>query len=530
MATPIRLLRSRLPRRRTATAVVTAIAFVALFGTTAAGLFRYWASSAEYGHGLLLLPIALFLAWKRRLPPAQGEPAKGLCVLVGAVGLFLLGVLGAELFTRRFSLLLALGGLTVFFAGTRQLRAWWLPFGLLLLTLPLPEVVLNSVTFPLQLLASRVAVALLEFRHVPAALAGNIIFLPGQQLFVAEACSGLRSVSALLGLTLLIGGTGLATPAARLALLAVAVPAALAANAFRVFATGFAAYFWGHVATEGAPHQLAGVGVFVLAYSLVGVVFWGLRRFERGNGRPVTGRTGRGAGQDGRGSRREARRVEGPRRKSMVLLGLPVLPAVLFLLGVSGRIVVQPASYQPLRAPLEAIPAQLADYTAAGEKELSGAELRILKVDDYLLRRYRSSGGNEVTLFVAYYGRQRSGATIHSPRNCLPGAGWEPVEHERIPVRTPYGKGRVNRYIVEHRSGARALVFYWYQGRGRVAASEYAVKWHLVRDALLARRSEEALVRLVFPLQPGGQASPRLGLPLVEAVSRNLVPYLPAGA
>jgi exosortase len=237
----------RITRGEWLSAGAAGLAFLFLFGDTLAQLFRDWANSGEYGHGFFILPIACYL----------------------------------EFFTRRLAVLVALAGLTVYYIGVPQLREWWLPFLLLIFTIPLPEVVLNSLTLPLQLLASRLAVAMLDFRHVPVELAGNIIFLPGQEIFVAEACSGLRSLSALLGLTLLIGGTSLAHPASRVALLAMAVPAALVANALRVFATGFAAYYIGPRATEGTLHSLAGGVVFLVALALVGLILLGLRNIEQ---------------------------------------------------------------------------------------------------------------------------------------------------------------------------------------------------------------------------------------------------------
>ncbi|MGH7541125.1 MAG: exosortase/archaeosortase family protein, partial [Gemmatimonadota bacterium] len=240
-----------------------------------------WSSSGEYGHGFLLLPIAVYLAWRTRERDPRPARGWGTAMIAGGVVLFLAGTLAAEFFTRRSAVLLVLAGLALHYRGWLQLRAWWLPFGLLAFTVPLPEVVLNSLTLPLQLLASRLAVALLEFRHVPAGLSGNIILLPGQELFVAEACSGLRSLSALLGLTLLIGGTALQTGWSRVALLLFAVPAALAANALRVFGTGFAAHYLGPGVTEGFLHEVAGALVFLLPLGLVGLITLLLRRAEK---------------------------------------------------------------------------------------------------------------------------------------------------------------------------------------------------------------------------------------------------------
>lgn len=205
------------------------------------------------------------------------------------------------------------------------------------------------------------------------------------------------------------------------------------------------------------------------------------------------------------------------------------IPALLLLLGVFGKGVVQPERSMSLNAPLEEFPVQVAGYVKTDTETLSTAELRILSPDDYLLRAYRNRSGVELTLFVAFYGRQLGGYSIHSPRNCLPGSGWEPIRHERVSAQTVYGEGQVNRYLVEHKSGARALVYYWYQGRGRVAANEYTVKWELLRDGFLHRRSDEALVRLVFPLGAGDESVLFADAGrVVHEVSRLLSAFLPS--
>lgn len=205
-----------------------------------------------------------------------------------------------------------------------------------------------------------------------------------------------------------------------------------------------------------------------------------------------------------------------------------LLPLALLLGGVVLEAAARPERSLAPNAPLEAFPSRLLEWSAAESRQLDESVLRVLRPDAYVHRLYTDPEGRELALFIAYYGRQLSGATIHSPRNCLPGAGWEPVRHRRIGVASPYGEGTVNRYLIEHQSGARALVFYWYQGRGRVEANEYVVKWDLLRDAVLKRRSDEALVRLVFPLPARGDAAPEAGRSAVEEVIRRLEPHLPA--
>ena len=117
---------------------------------------------------------------------------------------------------------------------------------------------------------------------------------------------------------------------------------------------------------------------------------------------------------------------------------------------------------------------------------------------------------------------------MHSPKNCLPGSGWEAMEADRIKLAVPSGAAEVNRYIIANKH-QRAVVYYWYQGRGRVAANEYLVKWHLLRDAALKRRTDEALVRLVIPVTPTMTEADadRLAKRAAAVVIPTLSQYLP---
>ena len=256
--------------------------FVALFAQPALLLARDWWNDSEAGHGLLLAPLAVWLAWRDRprQPPAPNT-LLGTTLLVAAVLLRYVAGLAAELFTLRFSIVLALAGLTVFWLGERQLRRWWLPFALLTLSIPLPALVTNALTLPLQFKASALGAALLEWRHVPVRLSGNVIQLPGRQLFVTEACSGIRSLVALLSLGVLVGGLWLRTPIGRLLVLALAVPVAVVVNAVRVFLTGFLVYFLSPAMGEGFMHLTEGWLLFLVAFSILAAGAWGVGAIER---------------------------------------------------------------------------------------------------------------------------------------------------------------------------------------------------------------------------------------------------------
>lgn len=154
----------------------------------------------------------------------------------------------------------------------------------------------------------------------------------------------------------------------------------------------------------------------------------------------------------------------------------------------------------PLARPLDGIPRTILGRTAL-DRTIGDAERQVAGMDEYLLRWYRMPGDSvaDFSTYVGYYERQSQGETIHSPKNCLPGAGWEVLEAGDRTIALTSGPVTVNRYLLSN-SGERALVYYWYQGRGRVASNEYRVKWDLLRDSALRGRSEEALVRIVVPI------------------------------
>jgi exosortase len=270
------------PGRAAVPFALAAAAFVALFAQPALLLARDWWNDSEAGHGLLLAPLAVWLAWRDRpRQPLAPNTLLGTSLLVAAVLLRYVAGLAAELFTLRFSIVLALAGLTVFWLGERQLRRWWLPFALLTLSIPLPALVTNAITLPLQFKASALGAALLEWRHVPVRLSGNVIQLPGRQLFVTEACSGIRSLVALLSLGVLVGGLWLRTPIGRLVVLALAVPVAVVVNAVRVFLTGFLVYFLSPAMGEGFMHLTEGWLLFLVAFSVLAAGAWGVGAIER---------------------------------------------------------------------------------------------------------------------------------------------------------------------------------------------------------------------------------------------------------
>jgi EpsI family protein len=184
----------------------------------------------------------------------------------------------------------------------------------------------------------------------------------------------------------------------------------------------------------------------------------------------------------------------------------------------------------PPRRPLQSFPMQLGPWKGtdlAMEKEV----LDVLGPGEFLLRDYDTSDKAELptNLYIAYFPSQRTGDTIHSPKNCLPGAGWAPVESSRILLALPgHSPFPANRYVISQ-AGARQFVLYWYWAHDRGVASEYWAKFYLVKDAIHMNRSDGALVRITTPMLPGEtpDAAQQRILPFTSDVVPLLNDYIP---
>ena len=261
---------------------VTAALFLACFAPVLMGLIQAWITLPDAAHGLLIAPVAVWLAW-RDGPVAEPRPARWLGATIVLVAVFanLFGrVAGVETIPRA-AFWIGLVGLTVWFAGWRQIVAWWLPFVLLGLTIPLPESIIASLTLPLQEVAAKMGAALLATRHIPVLLSGNVIRLPGHTLFVSEACSGLRSLTALLSMAILVGALFLRYPLSRVLMVALSVALAIFVNGIRIFMTGFLVFFVDPKLGEGFMHLTEGYLLFLVSLAILAFLTWIFLKVER---------------------------------------------------------------------------------------------------------------------------------------------------------------------------------------------------------------------------------------------------------
>jgi exosortase len=242
--------------------------FVLLYASVFKGLVLQWWKDPDYSHGFFVPLFSCFALWRerRRWMAVEIRPSNfGLLVMIGAVGLLLLGSLGAELFTSRFSLIVLLAGVILFLFGSQMLRAVAFPLAFLILMIPIPAIIYNQITFPLQLLASRLAAFWLELVNVPVLRDGNVLVMSNYSLEVVEACSGIRSLVTLIALAVIYGHLVEPRRWVHWVLAILMVPIAIVSNALRVMGAGMIAHRFGPEAAEGFLHTFSGWVIFVVA-------------------------------------------------------------------------------------------------------------------------------------------------------------------------------------------------------------------------------------------------------------------------
>jgi exosortase len=253
-------------------ALALAIVLGGLYAQIGPRLVQQWADDDDYTHGFLILPLALYFVWERReiLGRTTRSPSLlGAGLLALGLAMLVVGSVGAELFLQRSSLIVVLAGLVWLILGAGYLSELKFPLAFLVFMIPLPAIVMNAVAFPLQLFAAQSATFCMQTAGIPVLREGNTIVLPNTTLEVVEACSGIRSLQALLALGAVYGHFTQNMVWKRWALLVLSIPIAIAANAFRVAGTGFLAHFIGAEAAQGFYHSFAGWMVFAVAFVLL---------------------------------------------------------------------------------------------------------------------------------------------------------------------------------------------------------------------------------------------------------------------
>jgi len=250
-----------------------------LYWSTLAHMVGQWWNNPNFSHGFFVPLFSAFIVWQERdrLARLSALPSwSGLLLLAIGTLVLLVGQMGAELFLSRSSLLIVLAGLVVLFFGWEIFRGVLFAWAFLLLMIPIPSIIFNLITFPLQLLSSRVAAAVLPVFGVPILREGNVIILPSMALEVAEACSGIRSLMSLVTLAIIYGYLMERRLWVRCVLALASVPIAVMANSVRIIGTGLLVQYWDPDKAEGYFHASWGWIIFVISLILLYALHHGM--------------------------------------------------------------------------------------------------------------------------------------------------------------------------------------------------------------------------------------------------------------
>lgn len=256
-------------RTRLLNSAIIVACLVLLYFSVLQGLVSDWLHLPDFSHGFLIPIVSFYFVYERRKELSALNRSSnwiGLALLLFGIVLLLLGNLATEYFTMRFSILVVLGGIILFLLGKEFFKTLLFPLVFLIFMIPIPSVLMDRITFPMQLFASKVAAKSLYLIGIPALREGNVILLANTSLEVAEACSGIRSLISLLALSVVFAYFSQKTTLKRVLLILSTFPIAIIANAARVTGTGILAHYYGDGVAQGFFHGFSGWILFVVAF------------------------------------------------------------------------------------------------------------------------------------------------------------------------------------------------------------------------------------------------------------------------
>ena len=500
-----------------------ALAFAFAFFNGIENLFKRWGEQQELSHGYFLPLIAGWMIWSRRdaLSASLGRP-----MMIGLAGVALSAVIlvlseltvTSLMIFQHLAMILLFASAALALGGRMILMLTILPIGFLLFMVPPPYWAITVLSQQFQLWSSQLGVFMIELFGIPVFLSGNIIDLGDYQLQVAEACSGLRYLFPFLSLGFLAAYLFKAPLWQRAIVFLSTIPITIFMNSFRVALTGILVQQYGASHAEGFIHFFEGWVVFLMCMLMLFAVIALLSRLsgrkEVGDLLSMPEVTASPAAQ--------------PWKEKTYTLNALIISGVLFLAGAYVHFGTSNVLRVPDRADLDFLPYEFEGWTS-DVQQVDTQTLEVLGADDFIITNMRNPERQPFNLYIAYLNMQRHGHSWHSPRQCIPGGGWQITSHDVIPTVTEDGREfHFNRIIIENR-GTRQLLYYWYDQRGRKIANEFVMKSLLIFDAVRLRRTDGAMIRIMTPIPTGeniAEADARL-LGFMRELEPKLPTYIP---
>jgi exosortase D (VPLPA-CTERM-specific) len=456
-----------------------------------------WVTTDEYGYGFLIPVIAVFLVWQKKNDLEKLDRKGswfGLAVTVFGLALFLLGELSTLYIIVQYAFLIVIAGTALSFLGWQGFRIVAMPILLLVFMIPLPGFLYSGLSSELQLISSKLGVAVIRLFDISVYLEGNVIDLGSYRLQVVEACSGLRYLFPLASLAFIAAYMFRGALWKKAIIFLSSAPITVVMNSIRIGIIGVLVEYQGPSAAEGFLHYFEGWVIFMACMGILIGEMWLLSRVGSDR-RPFADAFNLDLPS---GDITSALTARMKLTKPFIAVAVVILVSLVSVLLLDER-----AETQPRRAEFTSFPMQLGEWQGK-RGYIEGMYLDVLKLDDYLMADFVDSAKESVNFYVAYYSSQRKGESAHSPRTCIPGGGWQIREITQRSIDGIAINGAplsVNRVIIQ-KGDLRQLVYYWFQQRGRSITNEYMVKWYIFWDALTRNRTDGALVRITAYVPP----------------------------
>ena len=482
-----------------------------------------WLNVEEYSHGFFIPVISVYFLWLRRFELKFVDQFKasvpGLIIVVVGLLLFILGGLATLKTVEQYAFIITLTGMFTMAFGMSGLRIGAVPLLFLIFMVPFPAFILNNLSSKLQLISSWLGVEFIRACDIMVYLEGNVIDLGIYKLQVVDACSGLRYLFPLASLSFLCAYLFKGPMWQKALIFLSSAPLTIFMNSFRIGVIGILVENWGTEMAEGFLHDFEGWIVFLLCMALLFAEMW---LFSRLSGKKVPLRDLVLIPNEWSDHTKKT----GPDvlfNKSVFLLLLLLISSSVASNNIQGR-----EDIIPVRKAFLSFPLQLGKWQGRNDY-LNQFYLNELKLTDYAIINYvEPESQNNINFYSAYYQSQRKGVSVHSPKGCIPGDGWQITQFGQLhfPDIKLDGNGiKVNRAVIE-KGENRQLVYYWFQQRGRTITNEFLVKWYLFYDAIAMNRTDGALIRLVTNF--GKTEDINVVDQRLQAFMKELMPVVPA--
>ena len=453
-----------------------------------AGLLIIWLEDEEYGHGMMVVGILLYLLYQNRNKLLE-PPSKqwlGIALSLASLLMFSLGEISGIAPIQMYSIWLFAVAAALSIGGWPLFRKLIVPFGIIFLLIPLPNVLGPMLTSQLQLISSKLGVWVIRFFGGVVYLEGNVIDMGGVKLLVAEACAGLRYLFPLMSIGAIAGYLMRAPIWMRWSLFVATIPVTIFMNSFRIGVTGLLTEAYGSSHTEGFLHFFEGWVVFVASLIILIAFAWLLTKLLPDT--PALTKVFSFA------------HVLGDNEPNTVQKeSWHTQPSVKFMLGTLIIAVIASSSFVEreervlVSKPFSAFPQMLGKWQA-NEKRLPAA---IIDSSDYYNATFNSSEVKGINLYIAYYADQKLGAAPHSPELCIPGDGWKITSNKPYKIKNKKGEATVVNRLIITKGEHTIITYYWLKQGSKTFIKQYMARLDLILFAIKENRADAALIRMV---------------------------------